>query len=335
MKFDRSVKTKLFFAVLAFFIVFKIIFPLFYPKSSLLIVRSVKTIKGNMKITVESTGEIKPYNRVEIKPPIAGRVEEVLVNEGDQVKQGQIVAWMSSTERAALLDAASSQGAEIFEKWKASYKPAPLTSPLEGTVIVRAVEPGQTVTTTDPIVVISDRLIVEALVDETDLAQIKLGQRTDIRLDAYPQKNISGKVDHISYESKLVNNVNVYSVDIVPEEMQSTFRSGMTANIAFIIADHNDVLMIPSEAITEWPRNVKRPEGAEFAVYHKRIGGLEPLPVQIGESDGKMTEIKSGLREGLEAVVVRKKQSQTGAAFSPLSQKPGGAKGGRQEKGRS
>jgi macrolide-specific efflux system membrane fusion protein len=51
-----------------------------------------------------------PQNRLEIKPPIAGRAEEVLVNEGELVKAGQIIAWMSSTDRAALLDAARAQG---------------------------------------------------------------------------------------------------------------------------------------------------------------------------------------------------------------------------------
>jgi len=176
-------------------------------KDALQVVRSVKVAKGDLDIKVSATGTVKPYNRVEIKPPIAGRVEEVLVNEGDLVRQGQVLAWMSSIERAALLDAARSQGDEVFKRWQEAYKLAPLLSPLEGTVIVRSVEPGQTVTTADPVVVISDRLIVEALVDETDLSFIQLGQKTEIHLDAYASEIFWGKVDHITYESQLVNNV--------------------------------------------------------------------------------------------------------------------------------
>ncbi len=320
-------KLKIGLVIVGIFIGFKLLSSLFHTDASLQIVHSAKVRRGDLKITVTATGEVKPYNRVEIKPPIAGRVEEVLVQEGDKIHQGQVLAWMSSTERAALLDAARSQGEEIYKRWQTSYKPAPLMAPLEGTVIVRAVEPGQTVTTADPVVVISDRLIVEALVDETDLSQIKLAQKTEIRLDAYPNKVIPGKVDHISYESKLVNNVNVYAIDVITENIPLAFRSGMTANVTFLVADHKNALLVPSEAIAEWPKDVKRPKGAEFAAYKKDFGKLVPVPVRIGESDGRMTEIISGLTEGATVQMVRKRQSQTGAAFSPWGQR--GAQKGR------
>src|SRR4051794_37657463 len=82
--------------------------------------------KGEMKITILSTGVVQPENRVDIKPPIAGRVEKVLVNEGDVVKKGQVIAWMSSTERAALLDAASARGEDELKQWEEMYKPTPI-----------------------------------------------------------------------------------------------------------------------------------------------------------------------------------------------------------------
>jgi macrolide-specific efflux system membrane fusion protein len=184
------------------------------------------------------------------------------------------------------------------------------------------VEPGQTVTTADPVVVLSDRLIVEALVDETDLSMIKLGQKTEIRLDAYPQEVFEGKVDHITFESKLENNVNVYAIDILPEKVPESFRSGMTANVTFIVKEKKGVLLLPSEAIVAWPKSVPKPKEAEFAVYKKTFGGkLAPLAVRIGESDGRMTEITEGLQEGMEIVIVRKKEKPKSA--NPFS--PGGA----------
>ena len=69
---------------------------------------------GSVLLTVTTTGIVEPQNRLEIKPSISGRVEEILVAEGDQVKTGQVLAWMSSTERAALVDAARSQGEETL-----------------------------------------------------------------------------------------------------------------------------------------------------------------------------------------------------------------------------
>jgi macrolide-specific efflux system membrane fusion protein len=279
-------------------------------KDPMQVLRSVQVQKGDLEVKVTATGSVKPYNRVEIKPPIPGRVEEVLVQEGDQVKKDQVLAQMSSTDRAALMDAARAQGPETVKRWEEAYKMAPLLAPLDGTIIVQNVEPGQTVTTADPVVVLSDRLIVEALVDETDLASISLGQKTEIQLDAYPKEIFLGKVYHIKYESTLVNNVNVYAVDVLPEKIPPAFRSGMTANVTFIIKEKKDVLLVPSEAVAAWPRKVQRPKGAEFAVYQKIFGGkLVPLAVRIGDSDGRMTEIIQGLSEGQEIQIVQKKQS--------------------------
>ena len=195
---------------------------------------------------------------------------------------------------------------------------APLLAPLDGTIIVRAVEPGQTVTTADPVVVLSDRLIAEALVDETDLALIALGQKTSIQLDAYPKETFWGKVDHIMYESKLTNNVNVYAVDILPEQIPPAFRSGMTANLTFVVKEKKGILLVPSEAVVEWPRKIPRPQGAEFAIYEKTFGGkLVPLPVRIGDSDGRETEIVDGLKEGQEIQIVQKKQKEN--SVSPFA----------------
>jgi len=290
-------------------------------KDSLQIVRTAKVSRGDLSVMVTATGTVKPYNRVEIKAPIPGRVEEVLVQEGDVVKKGQVLAQMSSTERAALLDAARARGAETMKRWEEAYKMAPLLAPLDGTIIVRSVEPGQTVTTADPVVVLSDRLIVEALVDETDLSMIKIGQRTAIQLDAYPKEVFEGKVDHITFESKLENNVNVYEIDVLPEKVPPSFRSGMTANITFIVKEEKNTLLVPSEAVVEWPKGHPNPQKAVFAVYKKTFGGKpEPVPVKIGGSDGRMTEIIEGLKEGAEIAIVRRKEkSKSANPFRPGS----------------
>jgi membrane fusion protein, macrolide-specific efflux system len=318
--FSKPVKIGL--AVLAVFFLVKMFSSCGPAKDSLQIVRAAKVSKGDISVTVTATGTVKPYNRVEIKAPIPGRIEEVLVQEGEEVKQGQVLARMSSVERAALLDAARAQGDAAVKRWEQAYKVAPLLAPLDGMIIVRSVEPGQTVTTADPVVVLSDRLIVEALVDETDLSMIKLGQKAEIRLDAYPKEVFEGKVDHITFESKLENNVNVYAIDILPEKVPESFRSGMTANVTFIAKEKKGILLVPSEAIVEWPRNVPRPPAAEFAVYEKTFGGkLVPLAVRIGETDGRMTEITEGPKEGKEIVIVRKKEKPQSA--NPFS--PGGA----------
>ena len=255
--------------------------------------RRVQVTRQDLRLTKTATGEVTPQNRVEIKPPIPGRVEQVLVREGEAVTQGQVVAWMSSTDRAALLDAARAQGPEALARWENAYKPAPLMAPLDGTVIVRAVEPGQTVTTTDPMVVIADRLIVKAQVDETDISAIAVGQTSAISLDAFPQDVISAHVDHVAYEAKTINNVTIYEVDVLPDRVPDFMRSGMTATVTFVVASKPAALALPAEAVRQGPSS------ATVLVPGTKLWG-HPVrtSVSIGLTDGKWTEIVSGLPEG-------------------------------------
>ena len=83
-------------------------------------------------------------------------------------------------------------------------------------------------------VVLSDHLIVRAQVDETDIGKITPDMKAIITLDAYPDTKIKASVEHIYYESKTVNNVTIYEVDLIPEEVPAFFRSGMNATVDFI-----------------------------------------------------------------------------------------------------
>lgn len=253
----------------------------------------VRVERGNIKVTVLTTGIVQPQNRLEVKSPIPGRIEQVLAREGDNVRQGQIIAWLSSTERAALLDAARSKGTTELAYWEELYRPTPLVAPIDGDIIARNIEPGQTATAQDVLFVMSDRLIIEAQLDETDIGRIALGQLAEITLDAYPAETMTGRVDHIAYEAKTVNNVTMYMVDVLPERIPTFLRSGMTANVNVIMAETNGVLLISSDAVlTEQDRTVVRlPNPPDRA---------KPLSreVKTGLSDGKNVEIIGGLNEG-------------------------------------
>src|SRR3972149_796791 len=158
--------------------------------------RVLPVTRGDIDITVLATGVVQPANRVETKPPIPGRVEEVLVREGKLVRRGQILAWMSSSERAALIDAARAKGPEELQRWQELYRRTPIIAPIDGTIILRKAEPGQTFQSQDAVLVMSDRLIVRAQVDETDIGKVKLRQPARVTLDAYSDQPIDGVVDH-------------------------------------------------------------------------------------------------------------------------------------------
>lgn len=277
--------------------------------------------RGDLKVTILSTGTVQPENKLEIKPPVAGRIESVLVREGDLVKHGQIIAWMSSTERAALLDAARARGPEEVKRWEDLYKATPIIAPIDGTIILRSAEAGQTVASTDAPLTMSDRLTVKAQVDETDIAQIKLKQSAMIVLDAYPAEKIPAKVDQIAYDAKTTNNVTTYDVDVLPDQTPDYMRSGMTANVTFNVEGKKGILLVPSEAI--------KVQNGHMIVTVKTENGLEARQVQVGASDGKKTEVLSGLDENENVVVqIAKEASASGAnPFSPFgSKRPSGGK---------
>ncbi|WP_218110141.1 efflux RND transporter periplasmic adaptor subunit [Oligoflexus tunisiensis] len=283
--------------------------------------------RDTLQITILSTGIVQPENRLEIKPPIAGRVEQVLVNEGDEVRKGQILAWMSSTERAALLDAARAKGAAEVKRWEDIYRPTPIMAPINGTIILRNVEAGQTFSNVDSVFSMSNRLTIKAQVDETDLAQIKKGQTATVVLDAYPREEIPGKVEKLAYDAKTVNNVTTYTVDVLPNKTPEFMRSGMTANVTFLVSEKKDVLTIPSEAI-------KFMDGKPAVLRPNPDQSLPPIeqPIKIGVTDGKQTELVEGLEEGatilIENLTLGNGAAAGGNPFMP-SRRPRGSRGGR------
>jgi macrolide-specific efflux system membrane fusion protein len=298
----RIKKLKLFFIILVILVIAGVAMTLLKQKeTSEEIAKEITPILGTVRTFISCTGTVLPKNRLEVKPPVNGRIEEILVQEGDKVETGQILAWMSSTERAALLDAARGKGEKTLQYWQETYKPIPLPAPIDAEVIVAKTQPGQTVTAADAVVVLSDQLIVRAQVDETDIGKITPDMLAVITLDAYPDTKIKAAVEHIYYESKTVNNVTIYEVDLLPEEVPAFFRSGMNASVDFIQEGKVNALLIPQEA-------VHKEKDADF-VYVKQNNGKEPLGVRVklGISDDKNVEVLSGLNENDTIIVKTKK----------------------------
>ena len=219
-----------------------------------------------------------------------------------------------------MLDAASSKGPEEVKEWEAMYRATPVLAAINGTIIQKNIESGQTFTTQDAILVMSDRLTVKAQVDETDIAKIKLKQKALITLDAYPEENISAQVDQIAFDATTVNNVTTYIVDVLPDSAPNFMRSGMTANVTFDVHSKNDIIVIPSEAI-------KNNDGKIFVMVAsqkdiKDRSNIKEREIKIGITDGKKTEVRSGLEVGETILVqqfkISEKRSSSSTPFSPM-----------------
>jgi len=254
---------------------------------------TVAVTRETIKVTLVANGTIQPRNRIEVKPPISGRIEAILVKEGEEVRKGHILAWMSSTDRATLLDSARMKGEKDLAQWETFYKPIPLIAPMEGTVIAKKMEAGQVVNSTEGILVMSDKLIIRVDVDETDVGQLKLDQEADITFDMYPGEKLEAKVYRIAYESKINNSVVTYEVGLEPHTTPLFMKSGMSVTTKFIVATSTNTLVVPAVAIQQI-----NGQSALLTQSSSRSGQPATNMVQIGITDGQKTEIKSGIKEG-------------------------------------
>ena len=277
--------------------------------------RAVEAKLGPIEQSVDATGSVAPMNRVEIKPPVGGRIDTLLVDEGSRVTSGQIVAWLSSTDRTAILDAARAQGPAELKKWEDAYKATPVVASLPGEIILRNVVVGQAVDAGTVLFAVADTLIVNAQVDESDIGKIKIGQKARIRLDAYPDRPVDGKVYDILFEGKNVSNVITYGVKVRADKLPPFFRSQMTANVSFLITRKENALLLPAAAVRDMPGG-------------KRVVNLSPGPdgkpvtreVTVGIETDEQVEILDGLAEGDKVILPQGKYvAQKAPESSPLS----------------
>lgn len=250
---------------------------------------------------VDTTGVVAPENRVEIQPSASGRIEEILAEEGEAIKAGEVLALMSSSDRVAILDAARASGDDQYRQWKETYKPIKVISPISGTLILKNVVEGQTVGASTVLFAISDKLMVSASLDESDIGRVKLGQRATIILDAYPDKKVGGTVYKILDEGTTKSNVVTYTVKLRPGRVPAFFRSQMTANIKISVSERKDVLLLPALAV------VTDPQGETAVIKELKEGRPVYSRVGTGQNEGDMVEITSGLEEGETVYYQRKK----------------------------
>ncbi|MDR1418180.1 MAG: efflux RND transporter periplasmic adaptor subunit [Endomicrobium sp.] len=299
-----KIKRKKIFLILSIVFIGVLIFIIFKP-SAQKIEAQEKLRPRELHVEFRETGYVTARNRLEIKPPFSGRMEKILVDEGDAITKGQIIIWMSSSERAAMIDAARAISNEEYIRWQEIYKPTPIVAPMSGFIIYRQKEPGQTVSVVDGILVMADDLIITANIDETDLRYISIGKKLRMYLDAYPAEQFEGVIEHVSYESRIISNVTVYEVKIKPISKPSVFRSGMTATITITAESRSNAESISNNFITE--RDQKKTVIVKTGSDKKPI--FETREVITGVTDGKYTEIVSGLKDN-ETVVILHQQKK-------------------------
>ncbi|GAB4029348.1 MAG: efflux RND transporter periplasmic adaptor subunit [Elusimicrobiota bacterium] len=251
----------------------------------------IKPQRGSFITKTQAIATVEPENRVLVMPSVSGRAEEVFFKEGMKVSKGQLLGKISSSERTALLDSLkTSQSSENEKRMiEEAYNLTPVVSPIDGTVVKRAVEPGQSVSPSKEIAVISDRLIIKTFVDETDIGKIKEGQEAEYFLDAFPAEKKKGRVISIAHESTTRENVNVYEVKVLPLSDTDRLRSGMTADMRIVTGLKDKALYLPKKAV--------KYRSTDSFVNIKKNGKLSEQKVETGASNESQIEIISGIDE--------------------------------------
>lgn len=192
---------------------------------------------------------------------------------------------------------------------------ATITSPIDGIVLSRAVEEGQTVAAsfeTPELFTIAQDLTnmqVVADVDEADIGDVKEGARVSFTVDAYPDDVFEGTVTQVRLEATTTNNVVTYEVVISAPNEELKLKPGLTANVTIYTNERNDVMCVPSKALRIQPTKEtigKRKLSdcdASNKVWCLEGNTVKAYEVKIGMTDGINTEILSGVSEGMEVIV--------------------------------
>jgi HlyD family secretion protein len=204
-----------------------------------------------------------------------------------------------------------------------------ILSPVDGTVISRSVDVGQTVAAsfqTPTLFSIAQELTkmqINTSVDEADIGKIQTGQEVSFTVDAYPDTLFSGKVSEVRNSPTTVSNVVTYDVIIKVDNPQLKLKPGMTANVSITIETRQDVLRIPNAALRFKPAEAKgttydKKEMKGTKVWILENGKPKPVKVTIGLSDGTYTEISVGeLNAGQEIITDDLNNKKTSSSSRP------------------
>jgi len=319
-------------------------------KSDNLPLRTITVQRGDITETISATGSIIANSDLDIEAKKSGAViKGLLVEEGQFVKEGQVLARLEDDEeklsilkaenalKDALLELESARVShaspneikrrerEVAEK-RLEFKLAKkelddtvIKAPFSGIVSELYVEKGEIIagvgaSSSNKILRLIDtsRLFAEVNVDEVDISKVKLGQRANIKVDAYPDEVFTGKVVSVAREATTSGGLVVVKVKIELDRPDSRLKPGFTASVDIIVGEAKNAIILPVE-------EVKEKRGRYFVTVLQN-GKSVPREVEVGVSDETYIEIKKGLREGdivvatgLQSIIqMRQKEAEEG-----------------------
>ena len=241
---------------------------------------------------------------------------------------------------------------ESVNKAQTNLGYATITSPIDGVVLSKSVEEGQTVAAsfnTPELFSIAQDLTdmrVIADIDEADIGGVKEGQRVSFTVDAFPDDHFEGQVTQVRQQATTESNVVTYEVVISAPNKDLKLKPGLTANVTIFTMEKNDVMSVPSKALRFIPTEALLEKGqtisdceGEHKLWTLEDNTFKAHKVEIGTSNGMVTEIISGIPEGTEILTDFKisggtpeESQQGGNPFMPRPRNNNNNKNGNQPK---
>ncbi|OAT72171.1 efflux transporter periplasmic adaptor subunit [Parageobacillus thermoglucosidasius] len=277
-------------------------------------VQTASVQRGKLEVKVSGSGTVQPVTSTDIKATATKEVDEVLVSEGEKVKEGQELITFTDGSDA-------------------------ITAPADGTVTSLNVAEGERVANGQVVAHITnyDDLQVTVQIDELDIPKVKVGQTASIKVNAFPDTTYTGKVTSIANEGTVSNGVSTFDVTIHIDK-PTNVKVGMTAEASILVQSKDNVLYVPIEA-------VHTVNGEKFVlVANPSSDGEDNVTqrtvkrqaVKTGINNEDYVEITEGLTEGevvqlprVSASSLNNEQMRVGRMMGGMGGMPGmGAPGG-------
>jgi len=255
-----------------------------------------------------------------------------MVPAKSELEGSQITLEKAQANEASAVAAVDEAQATLNTNWT-NLKKATLRSPINGVVLKRSAEPGQTVAASYQVTTLFTlaqdltQMKLEVNVDEADVGQVKEGQLADFTVDAYPDRSFPARIVRLRYGADTTNNVVTYQAVLEVSNKDLSLRPGMTANARIVTLRKERVLQVPNAALRYAPPPVSQQttssvtsllisvprqqkstqtstsvtSGSEQSVWKLIDGRPTEVRLLVGASDGRMTEVLKTLSAELKA----------------------------------
>ena len=282
-----------------------------------------------MRDVIYLPGTTEAWQDVQVAADTAGRIEWMGPREGEKVNKGDLLIKIDVSELKAAMDHAAAQfkladdlyqrrkrlferkiiakeeldqsatqrtlAATDYEQIKVKYNHGFPRSPITGIINYLYVDTGEFIDTGKPIadIVNIDRIKINVRVPELDIRFVLVGQKTPVKIDAFPERDLIGKVDFVAFKADPATKT--FLVRTLIDNPFGDIRPGMIGRVAFVRRIINDALVAPLFALVD--------KGGERLVYVEKDGLAQSRTVSIGVIEGDRVQITSGLNPGDHLIV--------------------------------